>query len=742
MLRNSDDQHATTLGRATLWTLAILALAAFVAGLGYAVDQPKDQKPAEGKVLTDLHGDALPQGAVARGGTVRFRHNASAIAYSPDGKVLASGGHDNQIRLFDAATGKEIRMLAGHHQRVYQPDDPKNVASTLVSATGDGFVCSVAFAPDGKLLASGGWDDCIRLWDVATGKEVRKIDAHKAMVTRVVFSPDGKFLASRGGIDGTAKLWDPTTGTLLQKFTGLNKINPWRFNHDAALAISPDSRTVAVTARNQLVFFDVASGQELKRLDSHVYGITLAYSHDGKLLATGGVDPGTDVYSLRIWDVAVGKELRRCALPKNEPPTYLAFPPHSNDRLAAVVAEDIMHIFDVETGKSVVDLKHYWPSRLAYSPDGKTVTSAGSGPVIRHFEATTGRELFQEFDGHQAGVAAVVLSPNGKLAASGGEAIRLWDPATGKALKKIAVKGGVTSLAFSPDSKTLASAGRDRIVHLWDANSGEQVKELKGHKNQLCGVTFSPDGKLLASGDVQSTIRIWNLENGTELQTIDNKSGTEALSLAFTPDSKALACAGAWNDSSFLPKPGTTIKINGREVKIGDGINIQGVMMTRKEGYFVLMWDVNTGKELRRFGGLTDKICSVAFTTDGKTLAAASRDGKIALWDTESGKERLYFLAHPTHREGTFQASPSIAFTIDGKSLVSASTDRTLRVWDATTGKELRQYRTPTGALTALSLAKDGKTLATGSPDSTVLFWDITLPPPAQGEGSHVIKLQ
>ena len=406
MLR--ENRSHLHLGTRSRWVGASLALGAYVlvAGLGYlhSADPVKaaDPKAAETKISTDLYGDPLPAGALQRLGTARFRHNSTAIAYSPDGKMLASGGRDNTIRLLDAATGKEIRRMIGHKARSYSPArDGKSPLDTLVGATGEGGVNSVDFSPDGKLLASGGWDDTVRIWDVQTGKELRKIDAHKAMVGRVVFSPNGKVLASRGALDGTVRLWDPITGTQLQKFVGLSKINPWRFNHDLALAISPDSKTVATTARNALILFDIGSGAEVKRLPSNVYGITVAYSPDGKLLATGGVDPGDDVYSLRIWDVAAGKELRKCTLPKNEPPTYLSWDPNNNGRFAAVVAEDDMHIFDANTGKEVVRLKHYWPSRVIYSRDGKTLASAGSGPTIRHWDAATGKELHLDFQGHQ-----------------------------------------------------------------------------------------------------------------------------------------------------------------------------------------------------------------------------------------------------------------------------------------------------------------------------------------------------
>jgi WD40 repeat protein len=687
-----------------------------------------DETPLAIPAATDIHKDELPAGALQRLGTVRFRHNSTAIAYSCDGKILAAGGRDNVIRLFDASTGREIRRLIGHKPRSYNPSaDAKSPIDTLVNATGDGGVNSVAFSPDDEILASGGWDDTIRLWEVATGKEIRKIDAHKAMVGRVVFSPNGKVLASRGALDGTVRLWDPTTGTQLQKFVGLSNINPWRFNHDMALAISPDSKALAATARNSLVLFDIASGAELKRLPAHVYGITVAYSPDGKLLASGGVDTGKDVYSLRIWDVVSGKEIRQCELPKNEPPTYIAWDPRNNGQFAAVVAEDEMHIFDATTGKEVVRLKHYWPSRVIYAPDGKSLASAGSGQTIRHWNCADGKELRLECAGHLSSVSSVAITKDGKLAASGGDGVRLWNPVTGKLVRMIEVRGGVSCLAFDPDGKTLASGGGDRVVHVWDVETGKSLTEFKPHANRVCGLAFSNDGKLLATGDAQSTVRIFDVGNGNLVRTIDNKSLTENLALAFALDNKSVIAAGAWNDSSFLPKAGQTIRINGKDVKL-DGdftLNLQGVMMTRKEGNFVLQWDVDSGKEVRKFGGLDAALMSLAISADGKLVAGASKDGQICIWDAETGKERLFIMAHPAHQDSAFAASPALAFAPDGKSLASASNDHTVRLWDVATAKPIGQFDAPDCALTSIGFSKDGAKIITGSADSTVLIWDV-----------------
>jgi WD40 repeat protein len=314
-----------------------------------------------------------------------------------------------------------------------------------------------------------------------------------------------------------------------------------------------------------------------------------------------------------------------------------------------------------------------------------------------------------EFEGHQAGVSSLALA-GGKLIASGGENVRLWDAATAKQVRAIASSGA--AIALSPDGKTLATAGRDRLVRLWDVSTGKETGQLTGHRHQVKGLAFSPDGKLLASGDAQATVRIWDVTAGKELQVMDMKSLAETLSFAFSPDGKALACAGAWDDSSFLP----------------GNFNIQGVEVTPKKGYLVLLWDPATGKEIRRCEGLRDKVRSVAFSPDGKKLAAAARDGQVCLWDAATGKELLFIVAHPDTTNADFAGSLCVAFSPDGKQLATAGADRTVRVWDATTAKELMRF-TADGEIHALAFGADGKTLVSGDADTAVLVWDLTHPP-------------
>src|SRR5262249_20506754 len=211
----------------------------------------------------------------------------------------------------------------------------------------------------------GGWGDTIRLWDVDSGAEGRKIYAHQAMVAAVLFSPDGKLLASRGGLDGMFRIWNPKNGNVIHTFEGVTKVNPWRFNRSAALAFTPDSKALAAGDKNVIRFWEVAGGKEQENWPAHLSTLCIAFSRNGSLLASGGVD-GKDKNSIRIWDVKKGKELRRCKLLKDEPPIDVAFSPKA-DKLAVVVEEDDMHLYDVATGKHLHRLRHYWASRIAYA---------------------------------------------------------------------------------------------------------------------------------------------------------------------------------------------------------------------------------------------------------------------------------------------------------------------------------------------------------------------------------------
>ncbi|MEH2305913.1 nSTAND1 domain-containing NTPase, partial [Nostoc sp.] len=345
-----------------------------------------------------------------------------SVAFSPDGKTIASASFDNTVKLWDAATGKEITTLKGHSEAVY----------------------GVAFSPDGKMIASASSDKTVKLWDAATGKEITTLKGHSAGFNRVAFSPDGKTIASASS-DSTIKLWDAATGKEITTLKGHSSVV-------SSVAFSPDGKTIASASWDDTIkLWDAATGKEITTLKGHSYAVnSVAFSPDGKTIASASYDS-----TIKLWDAATGKEIT-------------TFKGHSSA------------VFGV-----------------AFSPDGKTIASASYDKTVKLWDAATGKEI-TTFKGHSSAVFGVAFSPDGKTIASASDdkSVKLWDAATGKEITTL--KGhsyAVNSVTFSPDGKTIASASSDSAIKLWDAATGKEITTLKGHSYAVNSVTFSPDGK-------------------------------------------------------------------------------------------------------------------------------------------------------------------------------------------------------------------------------------------------------
>jgi WD40 repeat protein len=564
-------------------------------------------------------GSSIIHWGASSGQVIRSRPaNSREVGLSPDGTQLAvaSDGDEGAIELLNADTDEVIHTLKGHHERVSDVD----------------------FDSTGRVVLSASDDCTIKLWDRATGQEIRTLIGHPSPVNSAVCSPDGTLIASSSD-DCTVKIWDATAGKVVHTFKGDVPVQ--------CVTFSPDGLSVAAgDSRGDIKLWGLTTGEEIRTMSLSDASIRcLVFSPDGSRIACGLHSQRFSFGEVKLLDIATGTELLSLKGHK-EAVTDLRFSPDGT-RIASASAGSI-RIWDLSERSYQGIAGHTelgaWVNDLSFSRDGTVIASGSRDGTIKLWNTASGDEICT-LRGHNSAITCVSFSPDGDRLVSGSfdETIKLWDTSTFREVQTYNARSVTTSVAFTPDGTRIVTGHFDSAPRLWDVVTGREILALRGSENSEF-VGISADGLSIASANVfDETITLWDSLTGEEILTFgEPDQGYSLQGMCVNRDRSHIATLH-WKQSGVTVKlwdtsRGAVIRrfnvAGGSSSDGGVSFSPDGRRLAVATGHSVHLWDVQTGRELRRQKSHSEDASCVTFNANGTTIASGGLDGKIVLWES------------------------------------------------------------------------------------------------------------
>ncbi len=717
----------------------LMDVLAFLLIVSVIIVQIHMSKEKETEPETEISYHQSPQWHLPDSAKLRYgKGSINQIEFSHDNTTLAVATTIG-LWLYDGQSGKELALLMPHIS-----------------------VNAIAFSPDGKTLASGGDDKIIRLWNMPEGTHKQTLSGHTDKILKMKFSADGKTLASTSTneinlrnmtssthkqsfhrfnlnrdthitLNGEQVVFtdvDSNANTVEIKYLGnekQNKIFDANLPIIETMAFSPDGKILAyeITVNekskdyrkkdNSIILRNVDTGELVQEINNTSrYDVeSMTFSADGKTLITADVIEST----LSLWDVETGQEKKTISCDPHGP-RYVSISPDGKS-LVSWSGEASFYLWDIPTGKSkqIITGHPSWPYILSssLSADGKTLASSDSILIRDNFylsDITTGKQI-KIYDGHTRLIRDTEFNPDGTILATCSEddTIRLWDTTTGEKLKTIKIKKEILfkfKLAFSIDGETLAVASRNEEIYLWNVNTGRRKKTLTGVINNACHLFFSPDGQHLASISFENDFYIGNVSTGKQNEVFSEQI-KNVSNVAFSPDGTTLAITFKYDDENrHSDEP--------------------------KRSHQIELWNVADATKEHTYIGHVNVVRDAMFSPDGKTLATGSKDNTIRLWDVATGQQKHVLVATGQQKHVVIDEDGNwlnveyiklFAFSPDGKILATEIDSGSIYLWDTETGEQKKILKGHTNQIMDISFSADGRTLTSMSRDNTVLVWDL-----------------